>query len=532
MPHPNEATSAATSIKWRKEYRHYRSSRCRLYLCMISLMVFIALSVVCATFLFRNSFYFHPKDYELNRGEMRVVKVSTLFCEGVVVKPDNFKRQIIVISPPLERRAAQTKLMSSEAVLLRRDRSWYRSFYLLKGSTVSVRIVSQHSINVYWLTGRRVLDKWSDEMRKELKESSKQNTEKFTATSMAETFTVNEDKNYYLGITSIAGNTKYSEIFVNLSIHHMMYDVSTFVTSCNAGVGESCEVKLRFNLPDSAVLVVPNNTTTLPAHDVWVSWYCKPRIWFYAVMFGGSFLFVFILMSLLYCCIMSRVKKKIRKWKPHVVAVRRENTENGGVTLTSINVRGSTLDNNCENILELTPLRLTSARDEATDTCQENNKPDMPLHSTPNGLHRVDVANNSFSCSSTGLTLFDDANYVDFATKHPENTTLWRSPSPRWSTFLSADDYEECVTNFRESPNNTLDSMEKESEDNNFESELMDRFQNTEDDEPLETDIDNVESETNWLLNDPVNNAEVVMRQKEKRKEQRWEPRLSVVTEI
>ena len=200
--------------------------------------------------------------------------------------------------------------------------------------------------------------------------------------------------------------------------------------------------------------------------------------------------------------------------------------------MTSINVRGSTLDNNCENILELTPLRLTSARDEATDTCQENNKPDMPLHSTPNGLHRVDVANNSFSCSSTGLTLFDDANYVDFATKHPENTTLWRSPSPRWSTFLSADDYEECVTNFRESPNNTLDSMEKESEDNNFESELMDRFQNTEDDEPLETDIDNVESETNWLLNDPVNNAEVVMRQKEKRKEQRWEPRLSVVTEI
>jgi hypothetical protein len=241
--------------------------------------------------------------------------------------------------------------MSTDDVFLRRDHSWYRSFYLLKGSIVSVRIASRHSLNVYWLRGRKVLDKWSDEMSKDLKESSKQNTDKFTATSMAETFTVNEDKNYYLGITSIAGNTEYSEIFVNVSIHHMLYDMGSYVTSCNASIGESCEVKLRFNLPDTAVIMVPNNTT-LPEHDVWVSWYCKPRIWFYTVVFGGGFLFVVLLMNLLYCCIMSRVRKKVRKWKPHVVAVRKQNKENGGVTLTSINVRGSTLDDNCENSLE------------------------------------------------------------------------------------------------------------------------------------------------------------------------------------
>ena len=511
---------------------HYRSSRCRLYLCMISFMVFIALSVVCATFLFRNSFHFHPKDYELNRGEMRVVEVSTLFCEGIVVKPRSFKRQVVVISHPLARRAAQRKIMSTDDVFLRRDHSWYRSFYLLKGSIVSVRIASRHSLNVYWLRGRKVLDKWSDEMSKDLKESSKQNTDKFTATSMAETFTVNEDKNYYLGITSIAGNTEYSEIFVNVSVHHMLYDVGSYVTSCNASIGESCEVKLRFNLPDTAVIMVPNNTT-LPEHDVWVSWYCKPRIWFYTVVFGGGFLFVVLLMNLLYCCIMSRVRKKVRKWKPHVVAVRKQNKENGGVTLTSINVRGSTLDDNCENSLELTPLRLTPASDETRDTCQENNKPDMPCHSTPNGVNSVDAANSSFSTNGTRLTLFDDANYVDFATKPvPDNATPWRSPTPRWSTFLSADDYEECVTNFRESPNNTLHSIEKESEDENFESQLMDRLQNTEIDQPIETDIDNVESETQSLLNDAVNDDDVVMRQKEKRKEQRWEPRLSVVTEI
>ena len=534
MPQPNGVTSTVTSIKWRKEYRHYRSSRCRLYLCMISFMVFIALSVVCATFLFRNSFYFHPKDYELNSGEMRVVKVSTLFCESIVVKQASFERQITVISLPLARRAAQTKFMSKDTVLLRRDRPWYRSFYLLKGSTVSVHVASRHSINVYWLKGRNILDKWADEMSNDLKESSKQNSDKFTGTRMAETFTVNEDNNYYLGITSIAGNTKYSEIFVNTSINRITYDVSSYVTSCNASVGQSCQVKLRFNSPDTAMIMVPNNLTALRTHDVWVTWYCQPRIWFYSAVFAGGFILVVIVLTFVYCCIMSRVKKKIREWKPHVVAVRRENShrENGGVTLTSMNIRGSILDDNCENVLELTPLRLTPA----WDTCQENNKPDMPSHSTPNGLNSVDGANNNIPSISTALTSFNDANYVDSVSEPPETAAaLWRAPSPaRWSTFLSNDDYEECVTNFRESPINTLDSIKKTSEDDNFESDLMDRFKNlhTEFDGPIETDIDNAEYETYPFLDEDNPDSDLVLRQKDKRKEQRWEPRLSVVSEI
>jgi hypothetical protein len=457
---------------------------------------------------------------------MRVVKVSTLFCERIVLKPAGFKRQIIVISPPLARRAAQKKFMSKDVVLLRRDRTWYRSFYLLKGSIVSVRVVSRHSVNVYWLRGRKVLDKWTDEMSNDLKESSKQNSDKFTGTSMAETFTVNEDNNYYLGITSIAGDMKYSEIHVNMSIRRIIYDVSTYLTSCNASVGESCQVMLRFNSPDTAVIAVPNNVTTaLDTNDVWVTWYCEPRIWFYVAVFAGSFLLVVLIMSVVYCCIMSRVKKKIREWKPHVVAVRRQNgkKENGGVTLTSINHRGSISDDNCGNGLELTPLRF------------ENNKPDMPRYSTPNGLSSFDGVNNNIPCSSARLSLFSDANYVHSETEPPETTALWRPPSPRWSTFLSDDDYEECVTNFRESPINTLDSIKKESEDDSFESELMDRFQNTEYDGPIETDIDNSESETYPFLNDASvdsPDSDVVMRQKDKRKEQRWEPRLSVVTEI
>ena len=517
-----------TSVKWRNEYRQYRSSRCRLYFCMISFMVFIALSAICATFLFRNSFYFHPKDYELNSGEMRAVTASTLFCESIVVKGTSFKRQIIVISSPLERSEDRNKLVFTDVVLLRRDRAWYRSFYLLAGSSVSVRVASRHSVNVYWLKGRRILDKWSDEMNKDLKEPSKKNSDKFTGTRMAEAFTVNEDNNYYLGITSIAGNTKYSEIFVNMSIHRMTYHVSSYRASCNASVGETCQVTLRFNSADTALISIPDNVTALRTRDVWVTWYCAPRIWFYAAVFGGSFVLVVLVLSFAYCCFMSKVKKKIHKWKPHVVAVRRENwnkENNGGVILTSINLLAGTSDENCENRIELTPLRLTPAG----NTRHDNTKPDIPNHSTPNGL------NNNNPSGSTGLTSFTGANYVDSASEPPEISALWRPPSPRWSTFLSDDDYEECVTNFRESPMGTLDSMKKASEDEDFECELNDRLQSLQYNGPVETDIDNVDSEISPFLNDDsgeYSESEVILRQKDKRKEQRWEPRLSVVTEI
>lgn len=528
MPQPNGDTKMETSVKWRKDYRQYRSSRCRLYLCMILLMLFIALSAICATFLFRNSFYFHPKDYELNRGEMRAAKASTLFCESIVVKSASFKRQIIVSSSPLARCADRNKFVFTDVVLLRRDRTWYRSFYLLAGSTVNIRVASRHSVNVYWLKGRKILDKWNDEMSKDLKEPSKKNSDKFTGTRMAEEFTVNEDNNYYLGITSIAGNTKYSEIFVNMSINRTTYHASSYVTSCNASVGESCQVKLRFNSPDTALITVPNNVTALHTRDVWVTWYCEPRIWFYAAVFGGSLVLVVLVLSFAYCCFISKVNKKIHKWKPHVVAVRRESSKenNGGVTLTSINLLGGTLDENYENRIELTPLRLTPAG----NTCHDNSKPDMPSHSTPNGL------NNNNPSTSAGLTSFTGANYIDSASEPPEIAALWRPPSPRWSTFLSDDDYEECVTNFRESPISTLDSIKKASEDEDFECELNDRLQNlqAEYDGPVETDIDNADSETRPFLDDEsvYSESDVILRQKDKRKEQRWEPRLSVVTEI
>ncbi|XP_028407532.1 uncharacterized protein LOC114530145 [Dendronephthya gigantea] len=531
----HESGIAGTTIKWGKEYRHYRSSRCRLYLCMMILMIFVALSVVCATFLFRNSFHFYPKAYELNTGEMRVVKLSNLFCEGVVVKPAKFKRQLLVMSTPLARRTSHIKWTSKNNVVLRRDRTWYRSFYLLKDSTVSVRVVSSHSVNVYWLKGRKILDKWNDEMRKDLKETSKQISGKFTGTRMAETFTLKEDNNYYLGITSIAGNAKYSEIFVNTSIDRVMYDVNSCVTSCNASVNKSCQVTLRFNSADTAVIRVPSNVTGVQTHDVWVSWYCEPRIWFYVVAFVGSFLFVVSALGFVYCCIMSRVNKKIREWKPHVVTVRESTTKenSSGVKLTSINNRENTSDDNFENILELTPLRLSSTR----ENCQENNKPEIPNKtSTPKGLNSVDDASNNNPCSSAQMTSFIDANCADSVIEPTKTISLWRrSPSPRWSTFFSEDDYEECVTNFRESPNSTLDSIKKASEDDYFETELMDRLQNlTSDyDGPVETDIDDIESEKYPFLSETSgDNPEIALRQKDKRKEQRWEPRLSVVTEI
>ena len=531
----HESGVAGTAIKWGNEYRHYRSSRCRLYLCMMILMIFVALSVVCATFLFRNSFYFHPKAYELNTGEMRVVKLSNLFCQGIVVKPANFERQILVIPTPLARRTSQIKFTTKDNVLLRRDRTWYRSFYLLKDSTVSVSVVSSHSVNVYWLKGRKILDKWTDEMSKDLKQTSKQIFGEFTGTRMAETFTLEEDSNYYLGITSIAGNTKYSEIFVNTSINRIIYDVNSCVTSCNASVNKSCQVTLRFNSADTAVIKVPNNVTDLRTHDVWVSWFCEPRIWFYVVVFVGSFFFVVSALGFVYCCIMSRVNKKIRAWKPHLVTVKESKTKenNSGVKLTSINNRETTSDNNFENILELTPLRLSSTR----ETCRENNNPEVPNQtSTPNGFYSVDGANNNNPCSSAQMTSFKNANCVDSVIEPAETISLWRrTPSPRWSTFLSEGDYEECVTNFLESPNSTLDSIKKASEDDYFESELMDRLQNlpTDYNDPIETDIDDVESEKFPFLSETSDdNPDIVLRQKDKRKEQRWEPRLSVVTEI
>lgn len=527
---PNGGTIDDASIKWKTEYRSYRSSQCLLYISAIVFMVFITLSVVCATFLFKNSFNFHPIDYEINGGESRAVRASTLFCEGITLTKANFQRNLIVIRAPLRRRAVPHVLVDNDLVFVRRDRVWYRSFYLLEGSKVSIRIRSQHTTNVYWIKGRKALEKWKNEQSKILTASSRVDFHDFTGTRMSESFTVNEDSSFYLGLTSIAGNREYSDVFLNISIWLMEYDTSSNVTSCGAAAGKICDVSLRFNTPETALIVVPNNETVLSDRDVWVTWYCEPRIWFYAAVFGGSFVLIIFFVTCVYHIVMCRVRRKICKWKPTIVTVYKKKSlqeDTREVLRTSVNARAGLSDMNCENSSKPNPSMGSSCKIDTVD-----NKTILPMSSTPNGSADSHVVNNDILLNNvSGPIPFNDANYANFV-KMENVFKLRRSPPPRWSTFLSEDDYIECVTNFRESPSSTLESMKKASEDDNFEAELDDRFQSIPSykNEPFETDIDSDEAFP--FINANENSEMDVLYRQKRNNDKRWEPRLSVVTEV
>ncbi|XP_046851806.1 uncharacterized protein LOC124445143 [Xenia sp. Carnegie-2017] len=516
---PNGGTIDDASIKWKTEYRSYRSSQCLLYISAIVFMVFITLSVVCATFLFKNSFNFHPIDYEINGGESRAVRASTLFCEGITLTKANFQRNLIVIRAPLRRRAVPHVLVDNDLVFVRRDRVWYRSFYLLEDLKSAFAFEVNIRPTSIGLKGEKLLTA-----------SSRVDFHDFTGTRMSESFTVNEDNSFYLGLTSIAGNREYSDIFLNISIWLMEYDTSSNVTSCGAAAGKICDVSLRFNTPETALIVVPNNKTVLSDRDVWVTWYCEPRIWFYAAVFGGSFVLIIFFVTCVYHIVMWRVRRKICKWKPTIVIVYKKKSfqeDTREVLRTSVNARAGLSDMNCDNSTKPNPSMGSSCKIDTVD-----NKTIWPMSSTPNGSADSYVVNKNILLNNvSGPIPFNDANYANFV-KMENVFKLRRSLPPRWSTFSSEDDYIECVTNFRESPSSTLESMKKASDDDNFEAELDDRFQSipSYNNEPFETDIDSDEAFP--FINANENSEMDVLYRQKRNNDKRWEPRLSVVTEV
>lgn len=534
-------SSSSTRITWRKEHRRFRTGRLRLHVCMLSLMLFVSVSVVCAAILFKNSFRFHPSKYELNKGDIRAVEVSTLFCEGIVVKKADFNRRIMVVSPAKRHKATKWSV-SSHVVLLRYNRYWYRSFYLLKGSVVKMRLTSHHSLRLFWLKGRENLDKWTKETSKVLKQSFRTPTEKHTETIMDDTFTVNDDNNYYLGFKVIAGDTNYTEVFINFTVSRVVYDTSFYTAACNASAGRSCHVRLRFNSYDTAVIEVEDKTDVYLL-DVWTVWYCQPRVWIYLSIFGGIFVLGIFVLFLVYICVMSKVNKKVPKRKPSQIPLRTESFNPNVVVLQSISTTNGPSNHVGENSTELTPLTLIP-----------NNLPNE--HESED--EKVDET--AIDNSTTALRLMESMNETDQDVDSP----LWQTtPSPRWSTFLHDPDleYEECTTDFREYPKDTpelednLDFYNSE-EGDRLGKELAERlqrlkaenilyegpeetdidssdeeFQNDSELEPL-TNGDDMDSEHDTTTSGSKTEAEVVKRRKERRREQRWEPRLSMVTEV
>lgn len=531
---------SGTCIKWRKEYRRYRAGRLRLYICMILLMLFILLAIVCTSFLFKNSFNFHSNEYELNKGDMRAVEVPSLLCESIVVKKASFNRRIFVVSS-VKRYKDSKQSMSSDVVLLRRDRFWYRSFYLLKGSTVRMRLSSRHSVSVYWLKGRRSLEEWTGEMNKALDQFSLTQTDKYTGTSMDDTFTIADDNNYYLGFTSVAGDTRFFEVSINFTVGRIIYDTRSYTAVCNASAGESCQVQLRFNSNDTAVIEVEDSKTVMFPLDVWTSWYCQPRIWMYFCIFGGIFLLAVSVLFLIYFCTMSKVNKRSVIQKPSQIPSRTESFNMHAVILRSIDKTESVSNDNCENSGDSTPLNLIP-----------NNR-DASIQLDQRDADEVTCNNRKVSAAMTSRDV--DVN------SQLSGTT----PSPRWSTFLQDPlcEYEECVTTFDGSPSDTFDLIDNckvpsTEEESNFENDLVDRLKrlkidnNVVYDGPYETDIDDSpddscnesafesfikenndgdEDVTSNLVTEEMR-SEVVKRRRERRREPRWEPRLSMVTEV
>lgn len=299
-----------------KGYMEYHRFRLRVCICSGVSMLIVLSGAVALIVQILNFSTFLAQKYDLAEGDMRVISVSTAFCEEISLGKDASNRNLWILSSSKTSSQLRRTNTSTE-VFVSKHHYWYKGFYLLEGSSIAVNAASDTLLKLFIFKDKKRLNEWirqNDDTRKsEAGESGETNAPTAQPTKISYSLNVRETGNYFVLFKYSKGTKDFARMKLVLNINRKVYDLQSSVYSCNAKAGETCSSRLLFISSEVGVLEVTDASSEHSYHstrELVATWQCKPRVWFYVAVFVGPILLAIVASCVFYFFYITRKREK------------------------------------------------------------------------------------------------------------------------------------------------------------------------------------------------------------------------------
>ena len=442
-----------------KGYMNYQRFRLRVCICSGISMLIILSAAIALIMLILNVSMFLSKKYVLAEGDIRMISVSTAFCEEISLGEDAFERNLWILKSLTTRPQLQATNISAEIFISKR-RYWYKGFYLLAGSAITVKAESDSVLKLFIFKDKKRLNEWIENNDDLSGIRGDKRNDKPTVKPTRISYRVNilESGNYFVLFKYFKGDKDYARIKFDLKIDRKSYDLSSSVYTCSAGVKKTCSGKLLFSSSEVGVLEIPEKSsgTSYLNNELIATWHCKPRIWFYLAVFLGPILVAFVVCLVFYYCFISRTEEKhlYRLAARRQQALKRASAAGHSISFSSRSLNGSMrggppsrtpsirTNGNQSDRPSLQPVVTTMYTGSPVDGSEESgngtDEESNANHSIENPTRKSSV--DRISLGSREITVHRQASFSTFQSSEDEATTLRypakKSRDTNWRTVF------------------------------------------------------------------------------------------------
>lgn len=308
---------------YRSDFHYYRF-RLRVFISSFLALIAVLFVVGCLVIQVFNSSILFPKNYDLAEGDMRVITVSTTFCEGIKLHESKLPRSLTIVTDVRNVKAPRVGNVTLD-VFIPPYKYWYKAFYIMAGSQINVQANSASSFQLLIFKGKTNFDEWIVQER----ESKINKNVKNKRMRINYMYQVTQDDNYYLLFQRISGYPRVVNISLSLSISRRVFDVSDPVFECQAEAGKGCDVRLLFNSNERGIVAISDKSNKyLYINNIQTTWHCQPRIWFFIVVFGGGYIVCIVCCLIIYGLLLNSKSEQL-KTKARKQSVRSQSSFNG-----------------------------------------------------------------------------------------------------------------------------------------------------------------------------------------------------------
>ena len=291
-----------------RDYLDNQRWRLRIWMCSGISMLIVLSTALALIILILNFSTFLSQTYDLAEGDMRLISVSTAFCEEISLGKDSSKRKLWIVPSPHVSPELRRTNMSTE-VFVSKFKYWYKGFYLLEGSSVIINAKSESSLKLFIFKDRKRLDEWLDH-NSDLTETISSATQYSSQPSrISYTLNVVETGSYFILFSYARGKKDFTRMKLDLILNRKVYDLESSIFSCSAASKETCSARLLFGSSEVGILEVTNEPSYL-SNELISTWRCKPRIWFYVAVFVGPILFAIVASFVFYFVFVNRTRDR------------------------------------------------------------------------------------------------------------------------------------------------------------------------------------------------------------------------------
>ena len=299
-----------------KAYMGYQRFKLRVWIFSgLSILIVISLAVALIIQILNFSTFLSQK-YDLAEGDMRIISVSTAFCEEISLGKDASVRTLSIL-PSMKLGHQFRRTNTSNEVFVSKFLYWYKGFYLLRGSSIVINAESDDALSLFIFKDKTRLNEWIDrngDPRKTISAAERPQGARPTTQPTRISYSLNalETGNYYILFEFSKGAKEFARMKLDLSVNRKLYDLTPSVYSCSAGAKDTCSARLLFGSSEVGVIEVIKEPiqSSYRGNELTITWQCVPRIWFYVAVFAGPTLFAAVVSFSCYFVVISRDKQK------------------------------------------------------------------------------------------------------------------------------------------------------------------------------------------------------------------------------